>query len=61
MRAVVQNIVLPPNRRAFAISDIHGDLDCLKGLLDRIGFSRNDILLLLGDLVEKGPKNLETL
>ncbi|MCD7927627.1 MAG: metallophosphoesterase [Oscillospiraceae bacterium] len=61
MRAVVQNIVLPPNRRAFAISDIHGDLDCLKGLLDRIGFSQGDILLLLGDLVEKGPKNLETL
>lgn len=61
MLATVQNITLPPDRRAFAISDIHGDLDCLKGLLKQIHFSKDDILLLLGDLVEKGPQSLETL
>lgn len=61
MRATVEHISLPADRRAVAISDIHGNLDYLRGLLDKISFSPADILLLLGDLVEKGPKNLETL
>ena len=61
MRATVQHIELPAHRRAFAVSDVHGNLDYLKGLLDKIAFSPDDILILLGDLMEKGPKSLETL
>lgn len=61
MNATVKNIELPPDRRVFAVSDIHGNLDCLKGILEKIRFSKEDILLLLGDLVEKGPRNLDTL
>lgn len=61
MHATVQHIDLPAHRRAFAVSDVHGNLDYLKGLLDKIAFSRDDVLILLGDLIEKGPKSLETL
>lgn len=61
MHTTVKHIALPAGRRAFAVSDVHGNLDYLKGLLDRIGFSRDDILILLGDLIEKGPRNLDTL
>ena len=61
MRATVQHIELPAGRRIFAVSDVHGNLDYLKGLLDKIAFSTEDVLILLGDLIEKGPRNLETL
>lgn len=61
MRATVQHIELPAHRRAFAVSDVHGNLPLLRGLLDKIAFSRDDILILLGDLIEKGPQSLDTL
>lgn len=59
--AKVEKIEVDENKRIICISDIHGNLDALKGLLDLLKFSKEDILVLLGDLVEKGPKNLETL
>ncbi len=61
MPDTIRTIELPADRRAFAVSDIHGELDYLKGLLDKIAFSPDDILLLLGDLIEKGPQSIETL
>ena len=60
-QAKVQDVVLPPRRRVVAVSDIHGNLPFLKGLLDKIGFSRADILVLVGDMIEKGPASLDTL
>ncbi len=50
-----------PGRRIVAISDIHGNLPFLKGLLKKIGFSRADILVLVGDMIEKGRQSLDTL
>lgn len=48
--------------RTICISDIHGNLDVYKKLLDKVKYQpRFDRLMLLGDLVEKGNKNLETL
>lgn len=51
----------PQGRRILAISDIHGSVIFLRKLLDRVGFDKDDILILLGDLVEKGPHSLELL
>ena len=61
MHTTVKHIELPADRRVFAVSDVHGNLDYLKGLLDKIRFSTDDVLILLGDLIEKGPQSLETL
>lgn len=61
MRVTVKHIELPAHRRVFAISDVHGNLDYLKGLLKKISFSQDDILIILGDLIEKGPQSIETL
>lgn len=61
MHTTVKHIELPADRRVFAVSDVHGNLDYLKGLLGRIRFSKDDVLILLGDLIEKGPQSLETL
>lgn len=39
----------------FAISDIHGCVQTFKALLDRISFSKEDVLYLLGDYIDRGP------
>ena len=44
-----------------AISDIHGNLPFLKGVLAAAHYGPDDILVLVGDLVEKGPDSLTTL
>lgn len=50
------------SKRKIVISDIHGNLDLYIKLLNKIKYHPNkDCLILLGDLIEKGPKNLETL
>lgn len=59
--AVVHPLVLPQDRRVLVISDIHGNLPFLKGLLQKVGFSGDDILIILGDILEKSTGGLETL
>lgn len=41
--------------RQFAISDIHGHLATFKALLQRLEFSIEDELFLLGDFIDRGP------
>ncbi|HHO0615679.1 TPA: symmetrical bis(5'-nucleosyl)-tetraphosphatase [Neisseria meningitidis] len=46
----------------YAIGDIQGCFDELTALLDKIGFNHGtDTLWLTGDIVNRGPKSLETL
>lgn len=45
----------------YAIGDIQGCFDEFITLLDRINFSKTDTLYIAGDLVNRGPKSLETL
>ena len=61
MNAIVRPIDLPPGRRVLVISDIHGNLPLLRGLLDKVGLGKEDILILLGDIGERSPDSLETL
>lgn len=52
--------VFPPGGRIIAVSDIHGYVDYLDGLLKKTAFSPQDTLILIGDLIEKGPESLKT-
>ena len=57
----IQPISLPPGRRVLVLSDIHGNLPLLRGLLDKVGLSKEDILIILGDIGERSRTSLETL
>jgi serine/threonine protein phosphatase 1 len=54
-----------PGKRCYAIGDIHGRIDLLKDLLDRIALhnaarpERETALVLLGDLIDRGPGSNE--
>ena len=60
MKTTVQHVTFPDNRRILMISDIHGHAEGLKQLLEQVHFSKDDILVIVGDLVEKGPESLRT-
>lgn len=59
--ARVERLELAAHRRILVISDIHGNLPFLKALLDKVGFCREDELIIDGDFLEKGSESLETL
>ncbi|MDE6259336.1 MAG: metallophosphoesterase [Oscillospiraceae bacterium] len=52
---------IEPGRRVVAVSDIHGNLPFLKGVLEQVGFTPDDVLIIVGDLLEKGKDSLATL
>ena len=60
-KANVIRTEFPAGRRVLAISDIHGNLPFLKGVLSAAGYGKEDVLVLVGDLVEKGPDSLAAL
>jgi len=45
----------------YVMTDIHGEYDKLMKMLDKIKFSSADNLLILGDNVDRGPKNMAVL
>ena len=61
MKAKVRQLPLPPGRRVLVVSDIHGNLPLLKGALAKAGFCREDVLIVLGDILERSLGSLETL
>lgn len=59
--AKIQRLDIPPGRRVLAVSDVHGNRAFLEALLNQVGFCHDDLLILLGDFVEKRAGGLETL
>ena len=47
--------------RTIVVGDIHGCYDELMALLETAGFSEQDRVVAVGDLITKGPKNREVL
>lgn len=50
----IKKLSIPKNVRVIVISDIHGELELLKQLLEKVNFSSDDYLIINGDLCEKG-------
>ena len=60
-KAAVKQVSFPKGKRIIVISDIHGHLQNFQNLLKKVGFSKEDILVIDGDVLEKGPQSLATL
>jgi len=58
---IVKRLRLPENRRILVVSDVHGNLEYLKGVLEKTSFGDNDELIIDGDFLEKGSDSLGTL
>lgn len=57
----IQYSAVSPGRRILVTSDIHGHLGHLKAVLAKAAFCADDLLIIVGDLLEKGPESLNTL
>ena len=60
-RAIVIRPKFEPGRRIIAVSDIHGNLPFFLALMDKVGLTAGDILVLDGDILEKGRDSLALL
>lgn len=61
MNAVVKPIEISKTRRTLVVSDIHGNLPLLRGLLRKVNFGPEDDLYILGDMLERSETGLDTL
>ena len=43
------------------MTDIHGHYDLMKRMLDKIGFSAGDRMILAGDYIDRGPDSYKML
>ena len=41
----------------YVMSDIHGNYRAYKAMLEKINFNREDMLYILGDILDRGPKS----
>ena len=48
-------------KMVYVMSDLHGCYDKYKRMLERISFSKEDVLYILGDVVDRGPNGMEIL
>lgn len=61
VKAKVAYAELSPYRRAIVVSDVHADADGFAGVLRQTGFGREDALVIVGDILEKGSQSLKLL
>ncbi len=60
MKNIIQVLDLNHKKRLFAVGDIHGSYDLLMNQLRLVGFSfEDDMLISVGDLVDRGVQNRE--
>ena len=61
MQPVISSPRIDPHRRILVTSDIHGHAAWLKNALTAAQFGGDDLLIVVGDLIEKGCESLETI
>lgn len=57
----IEHITIEQGKRILVTSDIHGHLSYFKKVLEKASFCDDDFLFIVGDMIEKGPENLNTL
>ena len=61
LKTRIEQMTIEAGKRILVTSDIHGHLSYFKKVLEKASFCDEDILFIIGDMIEKGPENLETL
>ncbi|MBQ8508722.1 MAG: metallophosphoesterase [Clostridia bacterium] len=57
----IERRTIEPGRRILVTSDIHGHKEHLRAVLEQAAFTSDDLLIIVGDIIEKGPDSLGTL
>ena len=58
MLTAIEKIEAAPGQRILVVSDVHGHFNHLVQLLRKMEYGGDDILVIVGDLIEKGPESL---
>ena len=59
---IIKELFLSTDQRLFFCGDLHGSIDLLEKALKELGFiSGQDVLICVGDLIDRGPKSEATL
>ncbi len=61
LTAKFEKVAIKPGKRILVTSDIHGHFSYFRKALEKAEFCDDDILFIVGDIIEKGPENLKTL
>lgn len=48
-------------KEIYAVSDLHGQYELFRRLLQKINFNHNDYMYVLGDVIDRGPKSVQLL
>lgn len=56
----IEKVEVEKNTRIIAVSDIHGTVDYLEGVLKKVHYTPQDVLVIVGDMIEKGEESLKT-
>ena len=59
MKLNVKKIVEKNYERIFVMTDIHGSFDLFEKILEKLYFSKNDLLIILGDSCDRGEYTYE--
>lgn len=57
----VKVLNIPDDKRVFVIGDIHGNFELLETTLYELGITDDDVLISVGDLIDRGKYNTKTL
>jgi protein phosphatase len=60
-KAVIRKLDVEAGKRILVVSDIHGNLPYLQGVLRKADFSDDDLLIVDGDFLERGGACLDTM
>ena len=56
----IKKVEIEKNTRIIAVSDLHGTGAYLEGVLAKVGYTTKDVLVIVGDVIEKGKESLQT-
>lgn len=58
METIIQKVAIPEGKRVLVLSDPHAHMEGFSSLLARANFTQNDILIIVGDILERGLNSL---